>query len=247
MPILVNPLVCTGDADDLVIDDDDNPDSNGDDDEIIEPGETIEFLPFIDNVSDYSAEKTQGQLYNLNGYSNINIWNGEQGISGTVYSYSWWNYAFGVPSPIAAHQEHMQPQFDFVFDYNYTETYQFTLHTIFSGGFYVFEGSNDLTLLRFATQFVFNSGSPSLSVDDINSDIYVDIYPNPSNGKITINGKNIQQIEIFDITGKSIYQNTFAKNTNTIQSLDLNNKPNGIYLVKIITNEGTAIRKIIVE
>jgi len=244
IPVLVNPLACINE--DYLIDDDSNPDSNGDDDGVIEPNETVEFLPYIDNISNYDAEITQGQFFNLNGYSDINIWNGDIGISGAVNDWSWWNYAFGNPSPINVGETHMQPQFDFVFDYNYTDTYKFTLHTIFSGGFTLFDGSPDLTLLRFASPVVFNKFYPDVpnSINETTINANISIYPNPTNGKFTVEGKNIEFIEITNIEGQLIKQIEINKDRINV---DLSLQSKGIYFLKVVTSKGIAVKKVVLE
>ncbi|MFC2138407.1 FG-GAP-like repeat-containing protein, partial [Bacteroidota bacterium] len=244
IPVLVNPLACINE--DYLIDDDSNPDSNGDDDEIIEPNETIEFLPYIDNVSNYDAEIIQGQFFNLDGYSDIYIWDEVIGISDTVYDWSWWNYSFGNPSPIAAGETHMQPQYDFVFDYNYTDTYKFNLYMIFSGGFLLFDGSPDLTLLRFATLFVFNKFYSEIptSINEKNIITSFSVYPNPTNGKIAIEGKYIEFIEIIDINGPIIEQINVNKDKINI---DLSSYSQGLYFIKILTAKGIIVKKVIIE
>lgn len=246
IPVLVNPLVCTGSN--YIIDDDANPDSNGDDDGIVENGETIEFLPYLDNISEYNAEITQGQFFNLNDYQNITVWDSVQGLSGTVYDWSWWNYSFGTPSVIAAGETNMQPQFDFVFDYNADETYKFTLHTIFSGGFYLFEGSSDLTLLRFATPITFNEGYPNhpndVSVTEILDNNLINIHPNPAKNQLTISSEQlvVENIEILDITGKTVKQLVINKEQVTINIADLQN---GIYILKAKTKQGVIVKRFV--
>ena len=66
------------------------------------------------------------------------------------------------------------------------------------------------------------------------------IYPNPTTGQITIEGKNIEQIEIYNLSGVLI-QSTNKKEIN------LSQEAKGIYFVKVTTANGVTTQKLIVE
>ncbi|TYA52402.1 T9SS type A sorting domain-containing protein [Formosa maritima] len=77
------------------------------------------------------------------------------------------------------------------------------------------------------------------------------IYPNPNNGSFHIalnstSNKNIN-IEVYDIRGRAIFNNTFGSTTRFNQEISLNNAQSGMYLVKISDGEKQTIQKIIVE
>jgi len=84
--------------------------------------------------------------------------------------------------------------------------------------------------------------SGTLANDDFNIDNIV-IYPNPSNGIFSIaNGNNtIENIEVFDVTGKSIKSKSSSDNS----TFDISNVSNGIYFVKISANNQTTVKRII--
>ena len=70
------------------------------------------------------------------------------------------------------------------------------------------------------------------------------IYPNPSNAKFNITMNDIKssvQMEVYDLLGKLILNKEFSRTT----TLDFSNKENGIYLVKIISEQGLETKKII--
>ncbi len=71
------------------------------------------------------------------------------------------------------------------------------------------------------------------------------IYPNPSSGEFTVEGDNIQQIEIFDLTGRTIYKTIFINETK--QSIDLSKQSNGIYLISIISNKEVVVKKVVLK
>ncbi len=72
----------------------------------------------------------------------------------------------------------------------------------------------------------------------------VNIYPNPANGIIYIEAKNIQTIEIIDVLGKVVKQ--LQKSGNKMQ-IDLSNIRKGIYFIKIKTEKGIVTEKLILE
>jgi len=83
-----------------------------------------------------------------------------------------------------------------------------------------------------------NTTSVNNQIDHENSII---IYPNPSNGLLTVKGNGIQKIEIYDITGRLI--NTTASNENK-QIVNLSDNSKGIYFVKVTTTKGVEVTKV---
>lgn len=70
------------------------------------------------------------------------------------------------------------------------------------------------------------------------------LYPNPTNNSITLelNDFSFTKVSLFNLQGSIIQNVTMNSNTTT---LDVSNLTTGIYLVKIETEEGTAVQKII--
>jgi hypothetical protein len=59
------------------------------------------------------------------------------------------------------------------------------------------------------------------------------IYPNPTNGSVTISGNGLNCVEIYDIQGRKLAE--YNNITETLQ-INVNNYENGIYLVKIYSD-----------
>ena len=82
----------------------------------------------------------------------------------------------------------------------------------------------------------------------LNADL-VSIYPNPTENNITIAlgelAKETNQIDVLDITGKSVRQ--LSKLNGSIAELELSNLAKGIYHVVISTNQGTITKQVIKE
>ncbi len=84
--------------------------------------------------------------------------------------------------------------------------------------------------------------TPLNIINNENNDF--NIYPNPSNGKFIIEGQDIINIKIVDISGKVILDTN-----NKIQKkcIDISNMPSAIYFAKIITKNGSFTEKIILS
>ena len=68
------------------------------------------------------------------------------------------------------------------------------------------------------------------------------VYPNPTAGIINLKNLNTQKLSLYDISGKLIKE--FEGGTSQI---DLTNFSKGMYLIKLFSEEGVIIDKIIVE
>jgi hypothetical protein len=82
----------------------------------------------------------------------------------------------------------------------------------------------------------------SLNQEDI---VNASLYPNPASGMLTIESEQpMQQINIFNSTGKQVFQKSVNSST---QQLDLSSFSTGLYSVVIITSKGIRRSKLIVE
>ncbi len=85
-----------------------------------------------------------------------------------------------------------------------------------------------------------------LGVADINTHLQVKIYPNPSSGVFGTSGDLIiDQIEVISSTGNSMQIFDFKKSK--AKNIDISNLPKGIYFLKINSQKGTAIKKILLN
>jgi hypothetical protein len=75
-------------------------------------------------------------------------------------------------------------------------------------------------------------------------DIAFEIYPNPSNGLVTITSSmNIASVQIFDFTGKQVLSDLIGAGKN---NLDVSNLNSGVYFVKISMENYSQNKKIVV-
>ena len=68
----------------------------------------------------------------------------------------------------------------------------------------------------------------------------ITVFPNPTNGKLTIKGDKIQQVILFDISGHII-------NKSCDNNIDFTGYSKGIYFIEIHSNRGISTFKIIHE
>jgi uncharacterized protein YjdB len=84
----------------------------------------------------------------------------------------------------------------------------------------------------------------NVGINEANLKNQITVYPNPSGNFVTITTNNnliIQQLQLFDITGKIIAQ------FNNQTEIDLTNIANGIYLLNIQTEKGNLVKQIVVN
>jgi len=154
-----------------------------------------------------------------------------------------------------------------VFHLSYKESLGMTDYRL-----YWFEGATHVTMLGYVkgTDTVGTVYSDAIMTGiNLNKSIAnINIYPNPTTGKITIQAEGIIGIEVMDITGKTIFNTVIASkakpacpvgrqsdNNNEIATgyrprndeIDLSNQSKGIYIIKVQTNKGVAVKKVVLE
>ena len=76
------------------------------------------------------------------------------------------------------------------------------------------------------------------------------IYPNPNKGSFAVEFKDFVtsfSIEVFDITGKVIYENEFNQLSSLIQNVTMENTTSGVYFVNIKSENGIITKKLIIQ
>ncbi len=72
----------------------------------------------------------------------------------------------------------------------------------------------------------------------------IKLYPNPTNGSITIELEGMQKVMVYNALGQVV----FSKETNVdMLQLDLSSFENGLYWVKVMAQNGTAVRPFVIS
>ena len=81
-------------------------------------------------------------------------------------------------------------------------------------------------------------------VQETASSNFATIQPNPVTGVVTIMGKNLRQVEVYDILGQNILS---VKTNNSTTTIDLTGHPSGMYFINITDQNGVRCVKKIVK
>ena len=79
------------------------------------------------------------------------------------------------------------------------------------------------------------------SVNETNPSEYT-LYPNPTEGQVTIEANGLRQIRVFNVTGQEVRHQTVNDDRAVI---DLSTEPQGCYFIEIMTESGCSTTKLI--
>jgi len=86
------------------------------------------------------------------------------------------------------------------------------------------------------------------AVEVISTNGAISVYPNPTSGQFVINFKDVAKenvsIIVFDLAGKAVYSNTVSTISNNLQTIDISNNANGVYFIRVVSEENTFSGKI---
>lgn len=69
-----------------------------------------------------------------------------------------------------------------------------------------------------------------------------EIYPNPTNGNITVSGANINMVEVYNLCGQKVVSVNGSQNVN----VDMSSLESGVYMVKVIeVNGNSTVNKVV--
>ena len=70
----------------------------------------------------------------------------------------------------------------------------------------------------------------------------VKVYPNPTRGMVTVEGSNMKSIEVYDVSSRMIMK---VEPTGDKYQFDLSRQSSGSYYLRITTEQGTVVKKVI--
>ncbi len=101
-------------------------------------------------------------------------------------------------------------------------------------------GAGDVYLIK-----TDENGNVITKVNEIITSNLIQIYPNPTKGIFTLQGENIQSMKIINIYGQIVETQDFVSLQNKI--IDLSDHAKGIYFIKILTQKGLIVKKLVLE
>ena len=108
---------------------------------------------------------------------------------------------------------------------------------------YAWETADANGTLQYICDYLYNYCEVSTGINDILSDIQeLNLYPNPTNGLVKLNKKGIQQVEVLDMSGRTVMQQN--QNCDTV---DLSNLSSGLYIMKAFDGQQWSFGKIQVK
>jgi len=77
------------------------------------------------------------------------------------------------------------------------------------------------------------------------------IYPNPNKGNFNLQftnaGANEIKVNVYDMRGRKIFENSYANESTFNENIQLNNAQSGIYLVSVTAGDKKIVKRIVVE
>ena len=83
----------------------------------------------------------------------------------------------------------------------------------------------------------------NLRLSQLQNPYEVSLFPNPANGKVTIEGNGLTRVELFDVQGRKLSE---YLNLNEKLDIDVTHFDNGIYFVKLYSDNITVTKRLVV-
>ena len=68
------------------------------------------------------------------------------------------------------------------------------------------------------------------------------LYPNPTTGQLMVEMEGLTEVEVYNLVGQCLLRKTV---TESIVTIDMNALQNGVYIVKVSSNSGSVMQKVI--
>jgi len=236
----------------MVVDDNDVPDSQGNGNQKLETGETIELIPKISNKSSESIYKVYGKLSSPHDF--INVWDEVMGSDGMVYDTAY--YKGMQPFSAYSSGNTISGTRDFVFDYTAPASYK-TDFVIEMHGYLYDEPGIDWETggvnMAWGVPFQLNSSSPEVGINSLAyNGLQFSIFDNVSRGSIVLD-YNFESLNSSDFQGK-VYnihgqvQNIFViQNKRGQKVVDCSQLASGVYFIEVSNSKIKRAKKFIVR
>ena len=145
----------------------------------------------------------------------------ESGSTGNLSSYQIWKNGLLLDEVLPLWPEYLDDEVEF------DSTYNYVVVAVYDDGCEAESEPLSVTVIWDAVQE---------NATDIS------IYPNPAKDILHIEGKDILQVEVFNVVGQKVL--SIHENFDAIQ---LNSLPDGMYFVRLQTKQGEKMAKLIIE
>ncbi len=88
----------------------------------------------------------------------------------------------------------------------------------------------------------------SISIGVIENNSFVNVFPNPTNGLINIDIKNIadSELSLYSLSGQQMFAKSIST-ANTVQQIDMSYLPKGTYILQIKNEKNNIIKKLVIQ
>ena len=127
------------------------------------------------------------------------------------------------------------------------------LDTVAEGGYWRFQGWSDggtgnprqILVVSDTTIVSLFEWVPTQGISNVSTQT-INIYPNPASGKVTVELVNtsVATVSLIDMNGRALSSYSFQS---PVSSFDVSGLPSGIYFVKVASQTGIAISKLVVK
>jgi hypothetical protein len=101
----------------------------------------------------------------------------------------------------------------------------------------IIEGAGDFGAMA-ANSFMLKK-RPDTVEDNMASNI--NIYPNPANSMIVVEGQNVEFVEMYNSLGQRVLT---VEGTNDYTTVNVASCENGVYVVRVVSNDGVSTKKV---
>lgn len=110
---------------------------------------------------------------------------------------------------------------------------------VIASGVSSLSGDNTEAPVGSVDYWLFKLNQNTLSTPEISSNLKLDIYPVPATNELNISSQQkIDKATIFDVSGKHVFSIT-----NPIDKIDISKLTNGIYVVKLFSEDGYCVKR----
>ena len=81
-----------------------------------------------------------------------------------------------------------------------------------------------------------------VGIGDVRTADGITLFPNPTRGTVTASGNGLERVEVMDVVGRTMLVVECQRDSEII---DLSELPQGTYVVRIIAENGTAVRRVV--